>query len=268
VKLSMVGGGAWAGRLNPGSTRQAISSTLVVMAGVKQLLKHGPLWGLIKPGYPDGARLVAQGWALRSMLAIRPFEGSCLNAGCGEGLYCPLVESFPAVTSIENVDISIAPDFRLRHPDQRNCVAQGSLTELPYGDRQFDCCLCTEVIEHIQDHAKAVSELARVLKPNGFLLTSVPQTPAPWDPNHARQGYSLDEFTRLLRGAGLEVIAHRSCLFVLMRSVMLYWRRPLVRFGRDRTPYVPEPLLRCLAVLDRWMPLGRPWDLVVLAVRR
>jgi hypothetical protein len=50
--------------------------------------------------------------------------------------------------------------------------------------------------------------------------------------------------------------------------MMAYWRRPLVRFGGNRCPYVPRPLTLAAGWLDEWLPLGPPWDLVVLAVRR
>ena len=202
---------------------------------------------------------------LRALAAGRPFAGRVLNAGCGEGSYCPLLESLPGVTRIENIDVSVSPAFLSWHTDRRHRVALGSLTSLPYADASFDAVLCTEVIEHIPDHAVAVAELARVLKPGGVLIASVPQTPAPFDPNHARQGYSLDEFRTLLGGAGFVVEDHRSCCQALLRLVMRYWRAPLVRFGANHTPYIPSIVMTLLARLDRVLRIGKPWDLVVRA---
>jgi SAM-dependent methyltransferase len=234
----------------------------------RRFLKSSSLWHLVKPGYPDGARLYAQRPALFSLISQKPFRGACLNAGCGEGLYCPLIESFPEVDRIENIDLSMPSGLLDRYPDPRHRVAAGSLTELPYQDGEFDCCLCTEVIEHIPDHQLAARELARVLKPGGILLASVPQTPAPWDPNHARQGYTLAEFRNLLEGAGFEVLAHRSCFFIFMRGLMAYWRDPWFRVGGSKTPYIPAPLINLLALADRHLRWGKPWDLAMLAIKR
>jgi len=236
--------------------------------GLRSLIKDSFLWPLIKPGYPDGARLFVQRPTLAALLSQRPFAGECLNAGCGEGLYCPLIESFPGVTRIENIDLTMPSGLIRRYPDPRHRIAAGSLTSLPYRDAEFDCCLCTEVIEHIPDHEAAVRELARVLKTGGTLLASVPQTPAPWDPNHARQGYTVEEFKHLLEGAGFEVLAHRSCFHVLMRAIMAYWRAPLLRVGGAKTPYIPAPLILLLALADRHLRLGKPWDLAMLAVKK
>jgi SAM-dependent methyltransferase len=235
---------------------------------MRKRLKNSFLWNWIKPGFPDAARLIAQTPSLRRALGAREFRGRCLNAGCGEGLYWPFLESFPGVTLIDDIDISVSPDRWVHGRKTEHRMSQGSLTELPYENASFDGCLCTEVIEHIQDHGKAVAELSRVLRPGALLLTSVPQTPAPWDPNHARQGYTLAEFTHLLEGAGFEVLAHESCFFVLMRGIMIYWRRPLLRFGNDRTPYIPNAVLSVLVHADRILKLGKPWDLVVCAVKR
>lgn len=198
---------------------------------------------------------------------IHPFAGNCLNAGCGEGLFCPLLESIPGLTRIDNLDLSTTDAFLTRHPDPRHRAAAGSLTGLPYAGASFDCCLCTEVIEHIAEHEQALAELARVLKPGGRLLLSVPQTPAPFDPNHVRQGYTFEEMQSLLQTAGFRVIARRDCFHLFMRALMGYWRRPWIRFGRDRTPYLPKTAMVLLASCDSWLRPGKPWDLVVLAER-
>ena len=49
---------------------------------------------------------------------------------------------------------------------------QGSLLKLPFTDGAFELVLCWGVLMHIPEVETAISELARVVKPNGFLIIS------------------------------------------------------------------------------------------------
>jgi len=43
-----------------------------------------------------------------------------------------------------------------------------------YADNSYDFLLCSHVLEHIEDDQKAISELYRILKPDGFAIIMVP----------------------------------------------------------------------------------------------
>ena len=45
---------------------------------------------------------------------------------------------------------------------------------LPYSDNSFDLVVMTEVIEHLENHRAAISELARVIRPGGRLILTTP----------------------------------------------------------------------------------------------
>ncbi len=47
-------------------------------------------------------------------------------------------------------------------------------SELPYDDGTFDFVVCVEGLEHIENPANALREFARLIKPNGTLVVSVP----------------------------------------------------------------------------------------------
>ena len=48
------------------------------------------------------------------------------------------------------------------------------ITNIQYPDNYFDIILCSHVLEHIEDDKKAMSELSRVLNPNGWAILQVP----------------------------------------------------------------------------------------------
>lgn len=49
------------------------------------------------------------------------------------------------------------------------------VTCLPFKNNSFDTVICSEVLEHIPDDQKAMSELVRILKPGKILAVSVPR---------------------------------------------------------------------------------------------
>ena len=99
---------------------------------------------------------------------------SLLDAGCGEGeTLSRLAEALP--DRVTAVDISQeAVEFTARrHPSVE--VSRESVHDLPYPDDAFDLVLCLEVLEHLDDPAAALAELARVSRRD--VVVSVPHEP-------------------------------------------------------------------------------------------
>jgi ubiquinone/menaquinone biosynthesis C-methylase UbiE len=109
-----------------------------------------------------------------------------LDCGTGYGFYLRLVRDLTGATVVgldpERERLTSARD-RLRSHDRIRYV-QGSATQLPFGDGTFSRIICSEVLEHLADDARAVAELHRVLAPGGFLVVTVPSADYPfaWDP--------------------------------------------------------------------------------------
>ena len=85
----------------------------------------------------------------------------------------------------------------------------GSATALPFADEAFDVVSAFDVVEHCEDDALAVSELARVLAPGGRMLLSVPAYQWAWSDHDVRAGhhrrYTKGQLDRVVEGAGLSV---------------------------------------------------------------
>ncbi|MBU1633910.1 class I SAM-dependent methyltransferase [bacterium] len=50
------------------------------------------------------------------------------------------------------------------------------LVNLPFSDNRFDIIICSHILEHIPNDHKAINEIFRVLKRNGFALIAIPIT--------------------------------------------------------------------------------------------
>lgn len=53
-------------------------------------------------------------------------------------------------------------------------IRVADITALPFPDADFDIILCSHVLEHVPDDAKAMAELYRVLRPGGAALLLTP----------------------------------------------------------------------------------------------
>lgn len=52
---------------------------------------------------------------------------------------------------------------------------KADICNLPFDNNSFDVILCNHVLEHIPDDTKAMQELYRILKPNGWAILQIPQ---------------------------------------------------------------------------------------------
>ncbi|MGB5275078.1 MAG: methyltransferase domain-containing protein [Flavobacteriaceae bacterium] len=52
---------------------------------------------------------------------------------------------------------------------------KADICNLPFADNSFDVILCNHVLEHIPNDKKAMQELFRVLRPNGWGIFQIPQ---------------------------------------------------------------------------------------------
>lgn len=73
------------------------------------------------------------------------------------------------------------------------------LNSLDFQDNSIDVAVCSHVLEHVPDDQKLVHELARVLRPGGFVFFNVPLNEEKLDvPSHIRK-YTPEKFTSLIR---------------------------------------------------------------------
>jgi ubiquinone/menaquinone biosynthesis C-methylase UbiE len=96
-----------------------------------------------------------------------------LEVGCGEGRLCQHLFEQLAPERLEACDVSLE---RIDpHCDARIQFRTASAYELPYANAEFELVVCCEVLEHLEDPARALGELARVT--SRALLVSAPNEP-------------------------------------------------------------------------------------------
>jgi SAM-dependent methyltransferase len=106
-----------------------------------------------------------------------PPHGRLLDAGCGTGGMLDFLRGpFPSLHS-NGIDLSPLAVQHARNRSLAN-IQQASAHNLPFKAAAFDAVLSLDVLYHEDiEEARAMQEMARVLKPGGLLVLNLPAFP-------------------------------------------------------------------------------------------
>jgi SAM-dependent methyltransferase len=158
-------------------------------------------------------------------------------------------------------------------------VEQGDVCDLPFADEHFACVLATDIVEHVDDDVRALSEICRVLAPGGTAVITVPAFESLWgvqdDVSHHKRRYRKRQLEARLRAAGLEgveVFYFNYLLFFpiwLARQVIHYLRLQVRNENLVNTSLINR-VLTAIFTLDvytaRWV--RAPFGVSILAIAR
>lgn len=167
--------------------------------------------------YDNIARLEDRHWWYRGMAAISlnfltsvpPSRKQLriLDAGCGPG---GMLRHLAAVGLPFGIDLhSLALAYA--HRTASASLARATVERLPFADHSFDLVTSFDVLYHLAvgDDVAALTEFARVLKPDGLLLIRLPafeQLRGAHDRTvHTRHRYTAPELRSKLDAAGFRV---------------------------------------------------------------
>lgn len=148
-----------------------------------------------------------------------------LDVGCGTGgLMDELVQNGHTVWGL---DISKEALEFCSLRGHKN-LQLGSATALPFEDRSFDVVTGIGVIEHLDDDELFLSEVHRVLKPNGVFVMLTSSFPWIWSmhdvANHHKRRYYLRQLNAKIEAHGFKTKAFSHLnffLFPALASILL-----------------------------------------------
>ena len=121
---------------------------------------------------PMGAASERAGLAARRRQLLADARGRVIEVGAGTGLN---LEHYPdGIAELVLVEPEPAMarklEQRLRELGRAARIVEASAEALPYPDGSFDTVVCTLVLCSVDDPSRALTELRRVLRPDGSLL--------------------------------------------------------------------------------------------------
>lgn len=157
-------------------------------------------------------------------------SGKLLDIGCGEKPYWGFAWKY--VESYTGVDHYDTPHLN----DQIDIFCDAY--NIPLGNKTFDCILCTEVLEHLEEPSQAIDEAYRVLKKGGYALYTVPFS---WPVHEAPRDffrYTAFGLQYLFEKSGFEVVEIRALDgFVVKMTQPLVYAMWVLRKGGPINPF-------------------------------
>jgi ubiquinone/menaquinone biosynthesis C-methylase UbiE len=162
-----------------------------------------------------------------------------VDVGCGKGVW---LAQFAEIAGAENVygteyDSEFVAQLKATNAPWAANVIQSAAEKLPFAENSFDIVFSNEVLEHVQDDAKAASEAMRILKPGGKFIVFTPNRGwpfeqhgmflngkyywgniplLPWMPKFIRQkfaphvrNYSNSDIRKLFQGLPAKIVYHK-----------------------------------------------------------
>lgn len=170
-----------------------------------------------------------------------PDRGQILDIGCGSSR---IVQTMPRAVGM---DVAVRKLRWLRGPGRM--LLQGDLGRLPFRTASLEAVVCSEVIEHVPRTAVDLSEMVRVIRPDGLLILGTPDYgkrlwrmlewiygkvfPGGYVKEHINR-YTYHGLRRELEGLGLDVL---DCRYVGRSEMIFKARVPAVVATR-----IPEPV--------------------------
>lgn len=190
----------------------------------------------------------------RCIAMHKGYSGSIVDIGCGQGLLLKelrKVANQDATFSGTDISAEMCRITKENNPDA--IIKQGDAEDLPFDDNQFDIVFMTEVLEHLLDYPKALSEVKRVLKTDGVFIVTVPNRDwlrydfydkirnksfQPVDDHYFR----FKEIADLLESGGFKIEKHRGS-----DNLFYYgWKHKLEQFAAFFLPFLHKRMKRLI----------------------
>lgn len=209
-----------------------------------------------------GKRAIIRFWMFRYVELSR--DDLLVDAGMGTGVFLEEMSEYCSVLGLDNHDESLL----LARPRLSACGGSAMKTDLSrvdLADNVASVVTMLDVLEHLDDDRAALHEAARLTKPGGLVMITVPACKwlwSDWDEAlHHRRRYSRAELLQLVSGVGLELLRCtyiNSAMFAPILAVR-FWRRLLPKRGSLRAEdIVPNKHLN--AILHKIMVAPACWD--------
>lgn len=172
-------------------------------------------------------------------LAALP-KGRFMDVGCGSGQVVALARQLGWNASGIELDPLAVSEARRSGLD----IVEGSFAQLAHYEGQFDCVMCSHVLEHVHEPLACLAQLKSALKPGGVLLLTLPNSLSVVRRHFGRNWRGLEAprhlcipaqafLERLLVAAGFQLLSLADCRSETVPESLRIQRRGLTLERQD-----------------------------------
>lgn len=168
---------------------------------------------LINPFYFNRKALLS---AIKSN--AKEAKGDLLDFGCGAKPYKSLFENTSSY-----VGVDIENESHNHQGEEIDFYYDGKV--LPFSNESFDIVFSSEVLEHVPNLYKSLSEIERVVKENGLLLMTLPFTFAEHEMPYDYRRFTKNGIVEILDEFGFEIVMEKTYgtyIEVISQLITLY----------------------------------------------
>jgi ubiquinone/menaquinone biosynthesis C-methylase UbiE len=226
--------------------------------------------------YYVGKREFVRRWIER----VRPPRSTdrMLDCGAGTGIFADEMNALCDVTVLDTFEESLRM-LRKRFPEDRVITLEAG--EVPLPDQSLHYVTALDVLEHVPDDRAVVRGFARLLKPGGLAVVTVPASMALWSDwdvglHHYRR-YEQSQLSDLFTAEDWEVVHANYTNVPVFPLVWLIrrWQRGKAKEDTNRAEdRVPPAWINALLKWQfvrfamSWLPMPFGVSLVLVARRR
>jgi SAM-dependent methyltransferase len=177
-----------------------------------------------------------------------PFD-KVLNLGCGVG---GNANNFSAFGNVISADVDL---FSVSCAKKYAEVVRTDACNVPFKSNTFDCVILSDVLEHIEEDSRVVSEIIPAIKPGGLIIITVPAIKFLFSTHDLALGhhrrYSRKELLDLCKDLEVIRVVYWNFFNLLIVAPFRLIKKFLNLQSRPDPTKVPEPINKILLFLMR-----------------
>ena len=167
-----------------------------------------------------------------------------MDIGCSSGFLIEKIKLAIPESFVIGADVVLGPLTNLSASNPEIPLLHFDLTKCPLPNDSLDAVVLLNVLEHIEDHALAIRQLYRILKPGGIAVVEVPAGPELYDiydellMHHRR--YRLRDLRKLFMEENFSILRQSHMGFFIYPGFYLVKQISRLRRSKIATEEIPS----------------------------